>query len=248
MTIPVFTVFSGHTYRPIYVERLQRMLTRHMPADHHLTVLCDAATQPAVANLGLPHCRLEERGLKGFCSKIQLFNPDLTGTTPFLYFDITLVVRSSLEPLLHFASTSKFDVIGVRDWNYPTLNSCLMHLRPGAATARVWQSYLEGENHGTPGPNQNFIYRVLQQHCPETIGFWPEGLVASYRELRKKARHDPSTAEQAHLAACVLKFHGRPRPHEVLSPWRHPSQTVLKHPFRPDLWSYLADDIHAHWC
>lgn len=247
MPVPVFTVLSGRTYAPVYVERLQRMLERHLPEPHQLTVLCDAANRPALASLGLPHRDLEERGLQGFCSKIQLFNPDLTGTAPFLYFDITLVVRASLEPLLQFAAASPAEVIGVRDWNYPTLNSCLMQLRPGAATGRVWQAYRDGEDHGTPGPNQNFIYRVLQRHCPGALATWPEGLVASYRGLRKRARRDPDAAEQARRAACVLKFHGRPRPHEVLRPWRHPTQTVLKNPDRPDLWTYLARDITEHW-
>ncbi|WP_043368878.1 hypothetical protein [Cyanobium sp. PCC 7001] len=245
--IPVFTVFSGRTYAPAYVERLQRMLARHLPEPHQLTVLCDAANQPAMASLGLPHRGLQERGLQGFCSKIQLFDPDLTGTEPFLYFDITLVVRSSLAPLLAFGAGSGAELVGVRDWNYPTLNSCLMRLKPGAATSRVWQAYLDGEDHGTPGPNQNFIHRVLRRHCPEALGFWPDGLVASYRGLRKLARRDPGAAKQARRAACVLKFHGRPRPHEVLRPWRHPTQTVLKNPDRPDLWGYLAGDITEHW-
>lgn len=247
MPIPVFTVFSGSTYGPAYVERLQRMLQRHLPAAHQLTVLCDAANERAVASLGLPHRRLQERGLQGFCSKIQLFDATLTGPEPFLYFDITLVVRSSLAPLLGVAASESAPVIGVRDWNYPTLNSCLMQLRPGAATARVWESYLEGENHGTPGPNQNFIYRVLQRHCPDALAYWPEGLVASYRGLRKLARRHPAAAERARRAACVLKFHGRPRPHEVLRPWHHPTQTVLKHPLRRELWAYLAGDITEHW-
>ncbi|WP_172820869.1 hypothetical protein [Cyanobium sp. NIES-981] len=245
--MPVFTVFSGRTYAPVYVERLQRMLARHLPEPHRLTVLCDAANRPAMASLGQPHRCLEERGLQGFCSKIQLFNPALTGTEPFLYFDITLVVRASLAPLLRAAAAEPAPVIGVRDWNYPTLNSCLMQLRPGDATARVWQAYLEGEDHGTPGPNQNFIFRVLRQHAPGALAFWPEGLVASYRGLRKRARRDDAAAERARQAACVLKFHGRPRPHEVLRPWRHPTQTVLKNPGRPDLWAYLAGDITEHW-
>lgn len=247
MPLPVFTVFSGTAYPPAYVERLQRMLARHLPTSFQLTVLCDSNNQTAMANLGLPHRCLEERGLQGFCSKIQLFNPALTGDEPFLYFDITLIVRANLDPLLQFAANSSAEVIGVRDWNYPTLNSCLMSLRPGAAMSRVWQSYLNGEDHGTPGPNQNFIYRVLQSHCPEALNTWPEGLVASYRGLRKLAGRHPAAAEQALRSACVLKFHGRPRPHEVLQPWRYPTQTVLKHPLKPHLWGFLAGEITEHW-
>lgn len=247
MALQVFTVLTGRRYGPHYAERLQAMLARHMSAPHSLTVLCDAANRPALASLGLLHRQLEPRGLQGFCSKIQLFNTAITGEAPFLFFDVTLVVRAGLEPLLRFGEADPAPLIGVRDWTYPTLNSCVMQLRPGAATARVWQAYLDGEDHGTPGPNQNFIYRVLQRHCPEALATWPEGLVASYRGLRKLARRDGAAAERARQAACVLKFHGRPRPQEVLRPWRHPSQTVLKHPLRPDLWSFLAEDITEHW-
>lgn len=247
MALQVYTVLTGRSYGPHYAERLQRMLARHLSAPHSFMVLCDAANRAALESLGIQHRPLEPRGLQGFCSKIQLFNAAITGEAPFLFFDVTLVVRANLDPLLRFAAANPAAVIGVRDWNYPTLNSCVMQLRPGAATARVWQAYLEGEDHGTPGPNQNFIHRVLQRHCPGALATWPEGLVASYRGLRKLARRDGAAAERARQAACVLKFHGRPRPHEVLRPWRHPSQTLLKHPLRPALWNHLAGEITEHW-
>ena len=70
---------------------------------------------------------------------------------------------------------------------------------------------------------------------------------AALHQLKELARRDPEAA-QRELAACtILKFHGRPKPEEVLHPWRHPRATILRHPLHPRLWSYLADDIRAHW-
>jgi len=63
----------------------------------------------------------------------------------------------------------------------------------------------------------------------------------------EKTRQGSLLRQRQLEASCILKFHGRPKPDEVLRPWRHPQATILRHPLRPGLWAYLADEIRAHW-
>jgi hypothetical protein len=72
-------------------------------------------------------------------------------------------------------------------------------------------------------------------------------MVASYKQLRKRAARDRTGARRRAGGAVILKFHGAPKPHEVLAPWRNPPATVLRHPHPPRLWRYLADEIETHW-
>ena len=97
-----------------------------------------------------------------------------------------------------------------------------------------------------PG-DQNFIFHVFNELAPAALAYWPAEVVRSYKALRKLASRDTAAA-QSQLEACtILKFHGRPKPEEVLHPWRHPQRTILRHPLQPKLWGYLAGEIRNHW-
>ncbi|MEX0588858.1 MAG: hypothetical protein WD136_06345 [Cyanobium sp.] len=256
-TLPtVVTVQTGLRYPDLWVSRLAAMVARHLPQAHRFIVYTD---RPEPGRFGAPtstHQQLEVRNLQagslqGFFGKLRLFDQGLTGTDPFLFLDSTLVIRSSLEPLLEIASSScsgNSSVIGVRDWNYPILNSSVLCCRPDTHTQAVWDCWQQGRyaNEVFPG-DQNFIFRVFNELAPAALSYWPEGLVSSYKALRKLARRDPEAARRQLEASCILKFHGRPKPEEVLHPWRHPRRTILRYPLQPRLWTYLATEIREHW-
>jgi hypothetical protein len=252
----VITVQAGNRYPDLYVTRLRRMVARHLPVDHTFVVYTDRV-EPGRFQIGdaeetrLPPMELRELGswgLPGYFNKLRLFDPSVTGEDPFLFFDITLVIRQSLSPLLAHEQEEAASVVGVADWNYPILNSSVLRVRPDAHTARVWRAWEAGERFGAPvAGDQNYIHQVFQAYAPEALRYWPSGFVASYKGLRKEAARDPRGAEARLQDALILKFHGHPKPHEVLAPWRHPASTLLRHPTRPRLWRYLAREIETHW-
>jgi hypothetical protein len=251
--LTVLTVQTGHRYPDLWVSRLALMVARHLPEAHRFIIYTD---RPEPGRFGAPsaaHQQLEVRDLeagplKGFFGKLRLFDQGLTGTDPFLFLDSTLVIRASLAPLIAIGRSSSASVVGVRDWNYPILNSSVLWCRPDAHTQTVWDAWNQGRYADIPFPgDQNVIFHVFGETAPAALTYWPEGLVSSYKALRKLARRDPEAAQRALAASTILKFHGRPKPEEVLHPWRHPRATILRHPLHPRLWSYLADDIRAHW-
>jgi len=254
----IATVQVGRRYPDLWITKLASMVARNLPIAHNFIVYTDRpeskALSAALAGHTAEHQTLVIRDvqagdLRGFFGKLRLFDQALTGTDPFLFLDSTLVIRASLAPLIAIGRGSSASVIGVRDWNYPILNSSVLWCRPDAHTQAVWDAWQQGRYAGTAFPgDQNVIFQVFRDTAPAALTYWPEGLVSSYKALRKRARHDPEAAQRELAACAILKFHGRPKPEEVLHPWRHPRATILRHPLHPRLWSYLADEIRAHWC
>jgi hypothetical protein len=252
-TLQVVTVQTGQRYPDLWVRRLAAMVARNLSANHHFIVYTD---RPEAKRFGLDSPRhqqlevkdLQASGLRGFFGKLRLFDQNLTGSDPFLFLDSTLVVRSSLMPLVNHGRTGNSSVIGVRDWNYPILNSSVLWCQPGPQMQAVWEAWQRKLYDSTLFPgDQNFIFHVFNMQAPSALSYWPEGWVGSYKALRKLAARDPGAAQQALEACAILKFHGRPKPDEVLHPWRHPRRTILRYPLQPRLWSYLADEVGHHW-
>jgi hypothetical protein len=241
----VLALQVGDAYADVYVDRLFRGLQRHLSPEPRLTLYTDRTrpVDPAITQEDASGW-----GLKGYFNKLRLFDPGLTGPEPFLYLDLTLVIRGSLAPFLRVARESGASLLGVRDWNYPILNSCVLWVRPDRFTGRVWKDFKEGRRYlEHVAGDQNYIDAVFRTHFPQALEFWPEGMVASYKTLRKEAARDPEAAYARYRASTILKFHGHPKPHEVLRPWLRPSATILRHPLKPGLWRYLASELHQHW-
>ena len=251
--LTVVTVQTGHRYPDLWVSRLTAMVGRHLQEAHRFIIYTDRPEPGRFAPPSAAHQQLEVRdleggSLRGFFGKLRLFDQGLTGTDPFLFLDSTLVIRASLERLIAIGRSSSASVTGVRDWNYPILNSSVLWCRPDAHTQAVWTNWQEGRYADQTFPSdQNFIFEVFRQQAPAALAYWPAELVRSYKVLRKLASRDAAAA-QSQLEACtILKFHGRPKPEEVLHPWRHPRRTILRHPLQPKLWGYLAGEIRNHW-
>ena len=248
--LQVVTVQLGNRYPDVWTTRLANMVARHLPDDHRFIIYTDKPAQERFKPTPSPNQTIEVRDLKagslqGYFGKLRLFDQALTGTEPFLFLDNTLVIRSSLSKLIEIGKNHHQHLTGVRDWNYPILNSSVMWCKPNRDTQDVWDAWC-GDRHrdeNFPG-DQNFIFRALNR---EELGYWPEDTVCSYKNLRKLNKRDPNKARRQLEACTILKFHGNPKPSEVLRPWRHPVHTILRNPLRPSLWGYLADEIRTHW-
>lgn len=248
--LEVVTVQAGARYPDVYVERLQSMVSRHLSQPHRFVVWADRHPNGAPRHFA-PEIEvrdLTEWRLPGYFNKLRLFDPEVSGPAPFLFLDLTMVIRASLQPFVTWGEAQGVSVVGVRDWNYPILNSSVLWVRPDAHARKVWDTWASGERFGGKiAGDQNYIDTVLSPLGDAVLRTWPEGWVVSYKRLRKQAARDPIGAQSALEAASILKFHGRPKPPEVLAPWRDLTHTVLRHPHRPRLWRFLADEIDTHW-
>jgi hypothetical protein len=246
----VVTVQLGNRYPDAWTTRLANMVARHLHEEHHFIIYTDKPNPKRFKTSTNPHQTVEVRdleagALQGYFGKLRLFDQDLTGTKPFLFLDNTLVIRSDLSKLIEIGTSNDQHLTGVRDWNYPILNSSVMWCKPNSATQDVWNAWKSGRyrDENFPG-DQNFILRALKT---EELGYWPEGMVCSYKNLRKLELRSTEQAKHKLEACTILKFHGNPKPSEVIHPWRHPIHTILRNPLKPRMWSYLADEIKTQW-
>jgi hypothetical protein len=248
--LDVVTVQAGSRYPDLYVERLRNMVARHLPVPHRFVVWADRLTGASPRRLGpdIEARDLSGWGLPGTRNKLRLFDPEVGGTRPFLFLDMTLVIRKSLLPLVERGRSTRASLVAVQDWNYPTLNSSVMWVRPDENTSRVWESWLAtGQHTWTKRGDQNYVNEVFRRTSPEALSFWAKGRIVSYKVLRKQASRDPDGAREAAAQAVIIKFHGMPKPPDVLNPRAHLRSTVLRHPLRPHLWTFLASEIRQHW-
>ena len=248
--LQVVTVQLGNRYPDLWTTRLANMVARHLQDDHHFIIYTDKPTRTRFQTTASPNQVVEVRdleagALQGYFGKLRLFDQALTGPEPFLFLDNTLVIRNSLSKLIEIGNKNHQHLTGVRDWNYPIINSSVMWVKPNTATQDVWNAWRSGlyQNQSFPG-DQNFILRALKN---EELAYWPEGIVCSYKNLRKLAKRDREQAKLRLETCTILKFHGNPKPSEVMHPWRHPMHTILRNPLHPRLWNYLANEIRAHW-
>jgi hypothetical protein len=248
--LQVVTVQLGNRYPDAWTTRLANMVARNLQEHHRFIIYTDNPDRArfqtnSSSNQVIEVRDLEQGKLQGYFGKLRLFDQALTGPEPFLFLDNTLVIRSSIARLIEIGRNNDQHLTGVRDWNYPILNSSVMWVKPSNHTQEVWDAWTSGryQDESFPG-DQNFILRALQN---EELAYWPEGIVCSYKNLRKLAKRDREEAKLRLEACTILKFHGNPKPSEVMHPWRHPMYTILRNPLCPRLWTYLAIEIRAHW-
>lgn len=242
--LKVVTVQAGKKYPDFYVDRLYRMVKRHLSIPHEFIVYSDGSRDFEEA---FEIRRCDDWKLEGYFNKLRLFDRHITGENPFLYLDITMVVIGSLDRLWDYSKGLSASLITVRDWNYPIVNSSVMLIRPDETTQRVWDLWSSGERFGGVAGDQNFIDAVFKQYNPHQLEFWPKDWILSYKSLRSLAVKEPEAARSRLESGVILKFHGSPKPHEVLNPWLSPGSTIVRNPFRPRLWSYLASEIQSNW-
>ncbi|MCC5839052.1 MAG: hypothetical protein JJT96_02925 [Opitutales bacterium] len=246
--LQVVTVLVGNAYADVYVDRLCQMVARHLRHPHRFVVFADGVSGRRFNSPGIEVRDCSSWGLPGYFNKLRLFDQAVTGPEPFLYLDVTLFVRGDLGVFFDHAQSRPASLVAVHDWNWPVLNSSVCHIRPDGCTQRVWEYWERGERFGRKfAGDQNYIDAVFRHSNPGALSHWPAEWVLSYQNLRKQAARDEAAAQRLYQRARIIKFHGHPKPPEVLAPWRNLSSTIFRHPFQPRLWRYLASEIRQHW-
>jgi len=100
MTTVVCVRVTGHVqYSAEYVSNLRRMVARHLQRPHRFCCLTDRPEWlPHVETIAVP----SPRQLKGWWSKVRLFDDALGLTGRVLYLDLDTLVVSALDPIVDF--------------------------------------------------------------------------------------------------------------------------------------------------
>lgn len=221
------------------VIRLQGMLQRHCPVPFRLVCFTDRdrALPPTIEQRRCDGwTELRRKGMRPTTLKLGLFNPAYVEFERFLYLDLTLVIRRRMAPLLAEAFGTRRGLVLVDDWHHEGANSSVMGIRRGALSA-IYDAFVNGERFDQRvAGDQDFINGVIaSRELHDEVGMFSSGTVESFKRLMRLGRRAPEQARAAQRASIVVKFHGRPRMHEVFDPWHYLLRVRLKE---------LA---HGHW-
>ena len=194
----------------------------------------------------------DESGTPAFMRKLGLFNPAYVEFEEYLFLDLTLIIRQSMQPLLDFAFARREDLVLVQDWHHDCCNSSVMRIRPRQMRF-IYDAFVSREllHQVLPG-DQDFIHAIVATRGEHhRVALFPHGMVVSFKHTRRIGRRDPSKTRAVFEAATIVKFHGWPRMHQVFDPLHHLFRILL-----PDLamgrWHRPVSpaelrELQSHW-
>src|SRR5215813_3938643 len=198
----------GTLYGAEYVNNLYDMFLRNLAGGFDGRFICftedPAGLDKAIAARPLP------AGLSGWWNKLYLFRSGVFGDGErILYFDLDTILVGALNEIVnydgHFAMLRDF-------YRADGLQSSVMAWEGGIADY-LWSDWESAGRPEPPGGDQAWIEQVFSrmQFAPD---IWQElhpGDFVSYKA------HD--CRDLFPEGAKVVVFHGRPRPHEVVTGW-----------------------------
>lgn len=220
--IPIVCLAVGHRYPDRNVAVLESMLRRHMPGPFSLTCVVDRPRQlpPSVRTVDASGWDLRREGMRVTTDKLGLFEAGRLPFEEFLYFDTTLVIQRSLGPMIDFSFGHEAELVVLKDWNYDAYNTCVMRIRPGGALGEMAGAFRNGVAYPQRNPgDQDFVTAyVRDKGLEDRVALWPTESVVSYKNARDLHRTDPAAAYAMLERGTVVKFFGKTKMHELLSP------------------------------
>lgn len=201
-----------------YVLRLQRMISRCHSKKFILTCVTDRvrALPDDIQQIDCASWNeLRREGMRPTTLKIGLFSPERLPYEDFVYLDLTLVIKSNMEPLLDFMQNSHSPLVIVRDWHYETYNSSVMRIR-NRSLRFIYDAFVAGEKfkQKTLG-DQDFIHGVIKsRNLDALVSLIPDGYVCSLKQAVRTSRTDSERSRNMINEAIIVKFHGNPKMHD----------------------------------
>lgn len=242
----------GERYPDVYVERLYRMCLRHLPLPFEFHCFTD---RPRELSPEIIQRDASEWGLEGWWAKLRLFDRSVIHQE-FFFLDLDTVIIRNLSPLLSFVEEHpKTPIIAMRDFTFGTLSSAIMWVRPSEVTEGIWNAYARGEWFPELDQlprsigDQDFIWHYLKSRGLEsTVIFFPPEWFASYKHLRRLHASQPQASREKLNQALILCFHGEPRPHQALDPWKSLWLLLRHKPLRVfSYWRFLEKELREWW-
>ena len=245
---PIVCLAVGEAYSNLYIARLHQMLQRQMERPFQLVCYSDRE-RPVPKGVELRDCsqwsQVQRPGMRPTTRKIRFFDPSEIPFDEFLYLDLTLVIARPLEPLLEASLKRPEALVIVKDWFYPSYNSCVMRIRRGPLEP-VYKGFVNGEVYPQRiKGDQDFLHAcVAAKGLENEVAFFAEGEVVSYKQARLLNRTQPEEARQLINSATIVKFHGKPKPHQVLDPFYNFFRKRLKSRADANFW---RSELRQHW-
>jgi hypothetical protein len=206
----VLCVKWGEKYGKEWVIRLRNMVAKHLPIQHEFVCITDEPLEGV-------DCVPFISDLPGWWSKLELFSGRFDGDN--IYFDLDVVIQSSIEKLFRCLDGDRSRVWALDDFSYSlvkpkslsaeakrilggdgTINSSVMAWH-GDSGKRAWTRFDPAVMQVLHG-DQNWITQSL---WPDKINLIPPGIAGSFKYGRM--RGDPYSP--------VTVFHGKPKVHEL---------------------------------
>jgi hypothetical protein len=207
----------GTKYPADYVNRLHRMVAKHLAIPFRFVCLTDDASglNEGIERFPIPEMPVDVSGPERGWTKILTFSPelyDLQGQTLFL--DLDLLVVDNIDALF----TAAGEVLIIKDWlkRDGTGNSSVYRFEIGKHPD-VLQEFIERwpEVKKDFRNEQEFISAVLLRKG--ALAYWPETWCRSFKRhcmhpFPKSLFKEP----QVPAGAKIVVFHGHPHPDEAV--------------------------------
>ena len=194
---------TGGDFTAEYVHKLVSAVRRH--SSFILDVVCLTDDKDLQGNF---RTVLLEKNLPGWWSKLELFKRNIFKTKYVLYFDLDTIIIKNIDRMYDF----QFSFIGLKPWN-------VANRKRGYAASGIM--FFDPEY--CHFLYDNFDKSVMNNYAGDQ-GYISEALMKnglSYCFFQDKIQGIYSYKRQCRLSipgdAKIICFHGRPRPHEVVS-------------------------------
>lgn len=196
----VVTTCTGNAYPWIYVERLEKMVKRHLKRDYTFYTISDALCEPTYS----------------WWDKLNAFDGRFKGHV--LLLDLDQIILKDLDTLLDACNPNKLTCYADHiSWHGCRLGSAWMFF-PADKYKHVWDVYSTNpeqirKEYNPRGGDQTFINEVSGGHefLDDLLGYRP---VLSYK-------FDDLEAHEPDDDTFIVNFHGKPKMHDVVDqvPW-----------------------------
>ena len=222
----VLCIKHGKKYGPEFVNRLYKMVSRHLTIDFEFVCLTDDKTNlnENIKTYDLPF------GLEGWWCKPYMFNKDLPLNGQILYLDLDVVIAGNIDKLFTYRPG---DWCIIRDFtrsmrpDWKKYNSSVIRFNSGQldhiwTRFKIHQKHLQRKHFG----DQDYIYEVDKSGV-----YWPDEWIKSWKwEIRKSREFAPGGVKGNRKLryvenvvppkdCCITVFHGDPNPDNCEDPW-----------------------------
>lgn len=215
-------VATGSLYgkADLYINRLYHMLERFSPSKFQLICITDRPRSIENSIIQMDCSQWSEfrnQDTHPTYHKIGLFNPRYLKVPEFFYLDLSLIIKSPLAPLITYSQTHKADLLIIDEWHYKGFNSCVMRIR-NRNLSYIYEDFVSGKKYPQKIPgDQDYIHESVRFHNGSSANF-PDSMIISFKKTMRLGLRDWKSANQAARDAIIVKFHGKPKMHDLFKP------------------------------
>ncbi|TWT55581.1 hypothetical protein KOR42_27080 [Thalassoglobus neptunius] len=209
----------GTLYGASYVNRLYRMVQRHLTLPHNFYCFTnnELDLDPGIKKLPLPADDLTEGTTTGAWNKVYNFRPKLDGITgQVLFLDLDILIIDNIDCFFDYGEG--FCVI--KEWTDPNqlIGNTSVYRFEAGGHAEVYEYFMANRQQIQSEFRREQAYVTGKLREIGSVTFWPQEWCVSYK-------HDCIApwpwnwfqAPKIPSEAKIIAFHGRPKPEEAIN-------------------------------